>query len=122
MTIERLQLTQPIEPELLTRCAEYVNGWFGINHHQNLVNLVAPPEGVPELKIMMHNALHGRDYVSDEMVSAIGFKTIVSATQEVTEEFEEIISLVPRLVRSSRREKQSTLPNFAPGQFPRRAK
>lgn len=83
--------------ELLTRCVEYVEGWFGINHASVLSGETGIPEKVKGVHIQIHNSLVDKDSVSDETLSAVGFRAIVSAQQPKFEVTERIVRLVPRI-------------------------
>ena len=91
----------PVNTELFTRCAEYVRGWYGLEH------LGGKPDGlttqeqnqIGSVVIGMHNALHQRDEVSDERIAALGFRSIVQLQQQPEIYTDEIVSLVPRITR-----------------------
>src|SRR5690606_30769426 len=117
----------PIDSGLLERCAVFVHGWYGIEHHNSQIGSLSAQERNANGYVIssIYNQLATREVpVSDETLAAIGFRTIVRSEQSDAE----IISydaerLVPRFPQATnRRTKLPVMPSFEPDQFTRRAK
>lgn len=99
--IGTIELATPVNPELLTRCAEYVRGWHGLELDAIRSGSVEQSPSVVDAYIALHNKLHTRTVVSDELLAAIGFRTIMQTEYPSLADMvrEEVVSLVPRITR-----------------------